>query len=94
VLGSSTIGLLFPLLYVPTVFLKSPTVYERIIRYVVIPSLGYVKFSLHPFVYGLYFKQIRKPMINLLKRINCPCKCKSATVAPLPQRNRITWMQQ
>ena len=46
----------------------------------------------HPFVYGLYFKQIRERMMSFLKRITCPCKCKSATVAPLPQRNKITWM--
>jgi len=94
VLGSSAIGLLFPLLYVPTIFLKLPLVYERIIWYVILPNLGFVNFSLHPFVYGLYFKQIREPMIKLLKRITFPCKYKSAAIAPLPQTNRITWIQQ
>jgi len=92
VLGSSSIGLVFPLLYIPTVFLESPAVYEKVMRYVVVPNIGYITLLFHPFVYGLYFKQIRKPMINLIKRITCPCKCKSAAVAPQPQRSRVTWI--
>jgi len=93
VLGSSTIGMLFPLLYIPAVFLESPIVYERVMRYVVAPNIGYISLLLHPFVYGLYFKQIREPMMSFLKRITCPCKFKSAAVAPLPlQTNRVTWL--
>ena len=92
VLGSSSIGMLFPLLFVPTVFLESPAVYEGIIQYVVAPNVGFLSLLFHPFVYGLYFKQIRVPMMRLLKRITCPCKCKSAAVAPQPQRNRINWL--
>ena len=92
VVGSSSIGLLFPLLFIPTVFLDSPAVYEGVIRYVVIPNVGFLALLFHPFVYGLYFKQVREPMMRLLKRITCPCKCKSAAVAPQPQRNRINWL--
>ena len=91
VLGTSSIGLLFPLLYIPVVFLESPTVYEEFIQYMVTSNSGYLLLLFHPFVYGLYFKQVRDPMMRLLKRITCPCKCKSATVAPEPQR-RITWL--
>ena len=92
VLGSSSIGVLFPLLFIPTVFLESPAVYEGIVRYVVTPNVGFLSLLFHPFVYGLYFKQVREPMMRLLKRITCPCKCKPAAVAPLPQRNRINWL--
>ena len=84
VLGTSSIGILFPLLYIPTVFPQSPEAYEEMIRYVVLPNIGFLSVLFHPFVYGLYFKQIREPMIRLLKRITCPCKCKSAAVAPQP----------
>jgi len=56
VLGTSSFGLLFPLLYVPTVFLESPTVYEKVLRHVLAPNISYVAFLLHPLVYGLYFK--------------------------------------
>ena len=92
VLGSVSIGLLFPLLYIPTILLDSPAVYEQVMRYVVGPNIGFVSLLLHPFVYGLYFKQIREPMIRFLERITSSCKCKSAAVAPEPQRSRITWL--
>ena len=92
VLGTSSIGLLFPLLFIPTVFLDSHAVYDGVIRYVVGPNVGFFSLLFHPFVYGLYFKQVREPMMRLLKRITCPCKCKSAAVAPQPQRNRINWL--
>ena len=52
VLGTSSIGLLFPLLYIPVVFLESPTVYEEFIQYVLTPNLGYLLLLFHPFVYG------------------------------------------
>ena len=92
VLGSSSTGLLFPLLFLSAVFLDSPVVYEEIIRYVVAPNIGFFSLLFHPFVYGLYFKQVREPMMRLLKRmITYPCKCKSATVAPQPQR-KINWL--
>ena len=93
VLGSLSIGMIFPLLYYPVLLLASPSVYyEGVLRYVVGPNIGYLNLIFHPFVYGLYFKQIREPMMRLLKRITHTCKCKSATVAPLPQRNRINWL--
>jgi len=92
VMGNSFIGMLFPILFISATLLESHMVYASVLQYVIIPNIGYVALILHPFAYGLYFKQIRKPMINLLKRITCPCKCKSAAVAPQPQRNRITWI--
>ena len=92
VLGSSSFGLLIPLLFIPMIFLKSPEFYEKILQHVIGPSISYFFLVLHPFVYGLYFKQVREPMMRLLKGIIHLCKCKSATVAPEPQRSRITWM--
>ena len=90
VLGSSSIGILFPLLFIPTVYLESPEVYEGVVRYVIIPNVGYFSLLFHPFVYGLYFKQVREAMMRLLKMITYLCKCKSAKVAPQPRRSRIT----
>ena len=92
VLGSSSFGLLIPLLLIPTIFLKSPEFYRKILEYVIAPNMTFFFLLLHPFVYGLYFKQVREPMMRLLKRITRLCKCKSAAVAPEPQRSRITWM--
>ena len=84
VLGSTSIGLLFPLLFFPTVFLESGTLYKEVMRHVVGSNIGFTSLLFHPLVYGLYFKQVREPMMRLLKRITCPCKCKSAAVAPQP----------
>ena len=92
VLGSTSVGLLSPLLFISTTLLDSPPIYELVMRYVVIPNIGILSLPLHAFVYGLYFKQIREPMMRLLKSITSLCKCKSAAVAPLPQRNRINWL--
>ena len=91
VLGTTSAGLLHPLRFIPTVFLESPAVYEEFMQYVVTRNIILISLLLHPFVYGLYFKQVRKPMMRLLKRITRLCKCKSAAVAPESQR-RITWM--
>ena len=82
VMGNSFIGLLFPILFVSATLLESPTLYEKIVRYIVAPNIGYLTFLLHPFAYALYFKQVREPMMRLLQRITRPCKCKSAAVAP------------
>ena len=87
VLGTTSIGLSFPLLFILISFLESPTVYEELMRYVVTPNLYTLSLLFHPFVYGLYFKQLREPMMRLLKRIIYPCKSKSSAVAPQPQRN-------
>ena len=91
VLGSSSIGLLFPILYITAATVESPKIYEDLVHYVVTPNIELISLLLHPFVYGLYFTQIREPMMRLLKRITRTCKCKSATVAPESQR-RITWL--
>ena len=89
VLGASSLGLLFPLLYIPTIFLESPKVYQQMVQYVVAPNIGFLSLLFHPFVYGLYFKQVREPMMRLLKRITRLCKCTSAAVAPESQRSRM-----
>ena len=82
VMGNSFIGLLFPILFVSATLLDSPTVYESVVRYIIAPNFGYVAFLLHPFAYALYFKQVREPMMRLLKWITYPCKCKSVAIAP------------
>ena len=92
VMGNAIFGLLLPMLYIPAAFLESPEVYVSVVNYVIVPAMAYVTFLIHPFAYALYFKQVREPMMRLLKRITCPCKCKSAAVAPQPQSNRINWL--
>ena len=89
VVGTSFFGLLFALMLLPLVFLESPAFYEDIMQYVVGPNISNFSLLFHPFVYGLYFKQVREPMMRSLKRISRLCRCKSAVIAP---QRRITWM--
>ena len=92
VMGNSIFGLMIPILIVSAALLESPAVYKSVVWHLIVPNLTYVNLLLNPFAYGLYFKQIREPMMRLLRRITSLCKCKSAAVAPEPQRNRITWL--
>ena len=94
VTGNAIFGLLFPVLFIPPVFLDSSKalMYINVVAYLITPNIGYVNILLHPFAYALYFKQVREPMMRLLKRITCPCKCKSAAIAPQPRSNRINWL--
>ena len=89
VTGNSFFGLMYPVMFLSIVLFEFPAVYENIVRYIVTPNIGYITFLLHPFAYALYFKQVREPMMRLLKRITRLCKCKSAAVAPESQRNRM-----
>ena len=90
VLGSSSFGLLFPIFYIPARTLESSELYEDMITYMVAPNIGYLVVLLHPFVYGLYYKQVREPMMQVLRRVICRSKFNSATVAPQPRRT--AWM--
>ena len=89
VVGTSFLGLLFALILLPMAFLQSSAFYEDIMQYVVGPNISFFSLLFHPFVYGLYFKQVREPMMGLLKMITRLCRCKSTAVAP---QRRITWM--
>ena len=42
--------------------------------YLVLPNIFFMQLLLHPFVYGLYFKLVREPMMKFFKRLTCSCK--------------------
>jgi len=90
VFSSTALGLLFPLLYVPARLLKTATTYQDVMKYVIGPNIGYMIPLLHPFVYGLYYKQVCDPMMITLKRLLCRDKFASAVVAPQPRK--LAWM--
>jgi len=90
VLGSIVVGLLSPLLYIPVRVLAAGSVYDEVAKVVIGPNVGYIAVLLHPFVYGLYFKQVREPMMKLLKGTLFADKFNSAVVAPQPRR--MAWM--
>ena len=69
--GNYSIGVLFLTLYIPGEVLINSTAYHNIMDYIIIPNVTYTTFLLDPFVYGLYFKQVRGPMIRVSKRLLC-----------------------
>jgi len=52
----------------------------------VAPNIMFITFLLNPIVYGLYFKQVREPMMKKLRSVCCNSKFNTAVVAPMPQR--------
>ena len=73
VLGSTSTCILFAALYYSTRAMSTATVYKQLIELVFSTNVGYIIFLLQPFIYGLYYKQTREPMMKLLNRmfINC-----------------------
>jgi len=88
VLGSTFIGLTFTPLYLLGRFLIGSQGYQDLMELVVAPNMPYLVLLLQPLVYGLYFKQVREPMMKHLKRIFRINKMN--TVAP--QLPRTAWM--
>jgi len=89
VLGSAAIGLLSPLLFIIVKVLAPNSVYDEVVRLAIGSNVGYLVLLLHPFVYGLYFKQIREPMMKLLKGRLC---ADHSVAAIAPQPRRMAWM--
>jgi len=84
VLGGSFIGLSFTLFYLMGRFLIASKGYQDVMELVIAPNSSYVVLILQPLVYGLYFKQVREPMMKHLRRILRIDKINS--VAPQLQR--------
>jgi len=88
VLGSVFINLAIAVLYpIGRWWITSPT-YHHFMEYVFVPNIGLVVRFLPPLVYGLYFKQVRKPMIKCLQRFVGMNKVNA--VAPQPRKT--AWM--
>jgi len=68
-LGGTLIGLLYPLSSVAVKLLEPSVYYQCIISDIIRANAFYIIILLQPFAYGLYFKQIRDPMMKLMKSI-------------------------
>lgn len=84
VLGGFFIGLSFTLFYLMGRFLIASKGYQDVMELVIASNSSYVVLILQPLVYGLYFKQVREPMMKHLRRILRIDKINS--VAPQLQR--------
>ena len=90
VLGSAFINLFFPLLYLLGRYLIEAKAYNEFMEFIIVPNIIFVVLLLHPLVYGLYFKQVREPMMRCFRGLVCLQQVNTATVAPQPPR--IAWM--
>ena len=80
VLGSTLTGVFIALLYYPVRAMETATFYKQFMELVSITNISFIVLLMQPFIYGLYFKHTREPMIKLLK--NTVPNCKFNSVAP------------
>jgi len=64
--------------------------YKPFLQYVVVANSLYLVHLLNPITYGLYFEQVREPMMKCLKRLTRINK--SNAVAPQPRRTAWMWL--
>ena len=90
VFGSLVYTIVLTLLYFLGKVLISSIAYHNLMDYIIVPNAYFAVPLLHPFTYGIYFKQIREPMKRYLKNFCGKFKCNSAIIAPQPPRT--AWM--
>ena len=61
---------------------NSSVFYQELVEYIIIPNGGYLIHLFNPLVYGLYFRQVRDPMMKHLRRFMRMNKVNA--VAPQP----------
>ena len=66
ILGSTTIAVIFAISYNYSSITEGGSSF---LEHVILPNLPYLDMSLHPLVYGVYFKKIRQPLCRRLKRM-------------------------
>ena len=83
---TNILGFLFSvvLFFLGRVFME----YREFLYYIIIINGPYLAHLLNPITYGLYFKQVREPMMKCLKRFT---KINKAN-AVAPQTRRTAWM--
>ena len=85
-LAGSLLGILFFPLYTFVALVDSNNLaFEDFLHQLLMPIAGYTTILLHPLIYGVYFKQVREPMMKVLWCVTGSCEMRSATVIPLPQ---------
>jgi len=67
VLGSSFVVILYLSMYIPGKLLIDNSTYFKAVENIISTNIYYIVVGFHPFVYGLYFKQTREPMMKRMK---------------------------
>jgi len=82
ILGSVFIPLLIAPLHLLGKFLVDSHVFHQSMDFVIVPNVVFVVRFFHPLVYGLYFKEVREPMMKRLKRFASMNKYNSVVPQP------------
>ena len=80
ILGSITMAIVISIIYASTLTVEGTSV----LKHVILPNLPYLELSLHPLVYGLYFRKIRQPLCRRLKSMVRSCKFNKKVNSVLP----------
>ena len=80
ILGSTTTAVIATIIFVSTMTVEDPS----FAKHVLLPNLPYLDMSLHPLVYGLYFRKIRQPLCRRLRRMVRSCKFNTKTNSVSP----------
>ena len=89
---NSAICVFFLTLYIPGRFWISSVTYQDTMDYIIAPNVLYVVLLIHPFVYGLYFKQIRDPLVKMVKSFILTHNIMATVPASQPPIRRTAWM--
>ena len=82
ILGSTAMAVIGVIIYELTVTVEGTS----FVKFIMVPNLAYVIWSLHPLVYGLYFTKIRQSLCRRLKRMVRSCKCHKKMNSVLPSQ--------
>ena len=71
ILGSMAVSLVSSIanIYIVTLMVEDKSSYQIFVRYIILSNSGILTATLHPLVYGLYFREIRLPLCRRLKWI-------------------------
>ena len=75
------------IVYVSTLMVENKT-YQMFVKYILLPNSLHLALTLHPLVYGLYFKHIRQPLCRKFKRMIQCCTLKRKMNSIVPSNNR------
>ena len=75
ILGSLAITVIASVVYIYAKTLRVENEsYQTFLKHILVYNLGVLSSIVHPVVYGLYFRDIRRPLCNKVKRIVQSCK--------------------
>ena len=86
------LGLICPILFVTVQALNTSVTYKFYVENIVIPNAAYCFLIVYTMIYSLYFRNIRKPMCLMLKkliRMTCSSCARCCHLKSVTQRSRV-----